>query len=137
MWASPASEMSRARNQPDCDRQPGACPLRRGRREALQAVGVWDAVEDRVIMGENVAQTFQYAESGNVDVAFVPLSLTNRRAGVVHPVPESLHGPIVQALGVVSASTHAREARAFADFVNSAPARAILEKYGYGLPAGN
>jgi molybdate transport system substrate-binding protein len=38
--------------------------------------GIWEAVQPRLVFGENVRQTLQYAETGNVDVAIVALSLS-------------------------------------------------------------
>jgi molybdate transport system substrate-binding protein len=104
--------------------------------EALQAAGVYDAVLPKLIFGENVTQTFQYAETGNVDSALVPLSLTIGKPGVFQPVPESLHQPIVQSLGVVAATRNASSARAFADFVLGPAGQATLAAYGYASPSG-
>ncbi len=54
---------------------PDHAPYGMAAREALQAAGVWEAVQPRLVLGENVRQTLQYAETGNVDVAIVALSL--------------------------------------------------------------
>ena len=113
---------------------PERAPYGVAAREAMQAAGVLAQVEDRLILGESVAQAFQYAETGNVDVALVPYSLTIGKPGQVHLVPDSLHRPIVQAIGVVSNSARAGDARAFVDFVTGPAGREILSRYGYGLP---
>ena len=42
----------------------------------MQTAGVWEAVQPKLVLGENVRQTLQYAETGNVDVAIVALSLS-------------------------------------------------------------
>ena len=107
-------------------------------REALQAAGLWDALQPKLVMAENVRQTLQYAETGNVDVALVALSLVIAGASGSQPpegrwflVPERLHRPLDQALAVIRGSAHEREARAFAAFVNGAQGRQILRKYGF------
>ena len=87
-------------------------------------------------MGDSVGQAFQYAETGNVDVAFAPLSLTIGKTGSVHPVPAALHQPIVQALGVVRNSANADAARSFVEFVTGPAGREVLQRYGYDLPGG-
>jgi molybdate transport system substrate-binding protein len=115
---------------------PERAPYGVAAQEAMRAVGVFETVEDRLILGESVAQAFQYAETGNADVALVPLSLTIGKSGEAHPVPESLHRPIMQAIGVVRASSNVEEARAFVDFVTGPVGREILSRYGYDLPQG-
>jgi molybdate transport system substrate-binding protein len=45
-------------------------------REALQTAGVWEEIQSKLVPGENVRQALQYAETGNVDAAIVPLSLS-------------------------------------------------------------
>jgi molybdate transport system substrate-binding protein len=113
---------------------PERAPYGAAAREALQAVGVWEAVQDKLVMGENVAQAFQYAETGNVEAALTPLSLTIGKPGSVSPVPETLYRPIIQSLGVVKASPQPDAALAFADFVTGPAAAPIFLKYGYRLP---
>jgi molybdate transport system substrate-binding protein len=103
-------------------------------REALQAAGVWEAVERKLVYGENVSQTLQYAESGNVDAAVVALSLSTQSRGRWVLVPAELHGPLNQALAVVKGAKHEAEARRFAAFVNSAEGRGVMRRYGFVLP---
>lgn len=105
-------------------------------REALQSAGLWDALQPRLILGENIATTFQYAETGNVDVALVALSLSIAAGeeGRWTLIPAELHAPIQQALAVVSHSPQAAAARAFAVYVNSEAGREIMRRYGFVLP---
>jgi molybdate transport system substrate-binding protein len=103
-------------------------------RQSLQAAGVWATIQPKLVLGENVRQTLQYAETGNVDVALVPLSLSLASQGRWVPVPEDLHAPLDQALGVVAASPRQAEARRFAALIASPQGRAILAKYGFTLP---
>ncbi len=103
-------------------------------REALQNAGVWDQIQSRLIFGENIRQTLQFAETGNVDVALVALSLSLRSDGRWVLVPQELHKPLDQALGVIKGTKHEQEARNFAAFINSAPGREIMRKYGFTLP---
>jgi molybdate transport system substrate-binding protein len=107
-------------------------------REALQSAGLWGVLQPRLVMGENVRQTLQYAETGNVDVALVALSLVAAGAPGQQPpagrwslVPEELHRPLDQALAVIRGCAHEQEARAFAAFVNEAQGRQILKRYGF------
>lgn len=103
-------------------------------REALQAVGVWETVQPKLVLGENVRQALLYAETGNVDVAIVALSLSVQVGGRWFLVPEELHRPIDQALAVIKGTDHEQEARYFARFINGPTGRPVMRKYGFVLP---
>ncbi len=103
-------------------------------REALQRAGIWQTVQPRVIFGENVRQTLQYAQTGNADVAIVALSLSVQSDGRWVLVPQELHKPLDQELGVIQGSKQEQSAREFASFINSDPGREIMRKYGLALP---
>lgn len=103
-------------------------------REALQSSGLWDELQPKLIFGENIAQTLQYAESGNVDVALVALSLSIQSKGKWVLLPEELHNQIVQALAVITGTPHEAEARAFALFINGEIGHPIMRRYGFVLP---
>lgn len=105
-------------------------------REALESARLWDSLEPKLILGENVAQTLQYAETGNVDVAIVALSLSIAAGdeGRYVLVPAELHNPLDQALAVVGSTEHEAEARQFAAFVNSEAGREVMRRYGFILP---
>lgn len=103
-------------------------------REALQTAGVWEVVAQKLVYGENVSQTLQYAESGNVDAAVVALSLSTQSEGRWVLVPAEMHKPLNQALAVIKGTKHEPLARRFAAFVNSAEGRGVMRKYGFVLP---
>jgi molybdate transport system substrate-binding protein len=100
-------------------------------RQALQTAGVWDTVQSKLVPGENVRQALQYAETKNVDAAIIPLSLSIVSQGSWTLIPEYLHTPIDQALGVVADSSRQAQARDFADFIAGPQGQAILQKYGF------
>jgi molybdate transport system substrate-binding protein len=113
---------------------PEHAPYGAAAREALQTAGAWEAVAPKLVYGENISQTLQYAESGNVDAAVVALSLSTQSKGRWVLVPAELHKPLNQALAVVEGAKHEQEARRFAAFVNSAEGRGVMRRYGFVLP---
>jgi molybdate transport system substrate-binding protein len=113
---------------------PAHAPYGIAAREALEAVGVWEQIQPKLVLGENVRQTLQYAETGNVDVAIVALSLAVVADGQWQLLPEELHNPLDQMLAVVEGTPHETEARDFAEFINSAKGRPIMQQYGFVLP---
>ena len=117
---------------------PDHAPYGVAARQAMQTAGIWEAVQSKLVLGENVRQTLQYAETGNVDVAIVALSLSVPAAGGTSGrwtlIPQDLHPPIDQALAVIKGTKHEAAARAFATFVNGPQGRQIMRKYGLVLP---
>ena len=103
-------------------------------RQALQTAGVWEAVQPRLVLGENVRQALQFAETGNVDAALLPLSLSVTSDGHWVYIPDDLHRPIDQALGVVADSPHQAEAQDFAAFITGAQGQTILGEHGFMPP---
>lgn len=113
---------------------PARAPYGVAAREALQNTGLWNALEAKIILADNIQQTQQYADTGSVDVAITALSLASGSKGKWSLIPSNLHKPIEQALGIVKASANERAARGFAAFVMSAESQAILKQYGYESP---
>lgn len=103
-------------------------------REALQSAGIWDTIKSKLVYGENVRQTLQYAETGNVDVSIIALSLSVQSSGHWTLIPQDLHKPLNQALAVIKSTRHEQDARRFAVFINAAQGRAVMRKYGFVLP---
>lgn len=114
--------------------KPDVAPYGRATVEALRALKLWAQVEPKVIYGQNVSQTKQYAATGNAEVAFLPLALVKPNEGRSIEVDERLHQPIVQAMAVVKDSRQQEAARRFVDFVLSEKGQALLERFGYRRP---
>ena len=89
---------------------PGHAPYGVAARQAMQTAGIWEAVQPKLVLGDNVRQTLQYAETGNVDVAIVALSLSVPAAGSTSGrwtlIPQELYPPIDQALAVIKDTKH-------------------------------
>jgi molybdate transport system substrate-binding protein len=113
---------------------PEHAPYGLAAREALQSLKLWDAVRAKLVIGENVRQALQYAETGNADVAITALSLSVQSRGLWTLIPDDLHKPLEQALAVIKTTRHEKEARRFAAFINSPQGRAVMKKYGFLLP---
>lgn len=113
---------------------PDHAPYGLAAQQALQSAGVWGTVKPKLVYGDNIRQTLQYAETGNVDVALVALSLSQQSHGRWTLVPEQLHQPIDQALAVMKTTRNEAAARSFASFVSGPKGREILQRYGFGFP---
>ena len=115
-------------------------PYGRAAVAALRGAGVYGTVRQKIVLGENVSQTAQLADSGNADVAILAMSLARgsalQRSGVYSEIPPSSHPPIEQAAIVVRGAANADAARRFLAFLRSEPARALLRQAGFVPPDG-
>jgi len=115
---------------------PEHAPYGQAAKEALEQAGIWEAVEPRLVFGENVAQTLTLADTGNAEVAIVALSLSVQGTGSWTLIPAELHPthPLIQMAAVIKGTPHEDTARQFIAFVNSPDGHAIMKKYGFILP---
>jgi len=117
---------------------PKHAPYGKRAEEALRAAGVWDKVQDRLVLGENIAQTAQFVQSGNADVGIIALALALNHElasrGGYALIDAKLHQPLEQGYIVTKRAAGNRLARQFADYMASAEARRVMVKYGFMLP---
>lgn len=111
---------------------PAHAPYGVAARQALESRGLWAKVEKKVVYAENVRQAWEYARSGNADVALTSWTLVYDQGGVL--VPAEWHQPIRQVGGVVKGSGQLDLARRFLAFLGSAEGKAVLRKYGLFPP---
>jgi molybdate transport system substrate-binding protein len=118
---------------------PEHAPYGRAAEEALRHAGVYDAVKDRLVLGENISQAAEFVESGNADAGIVALSLVVSPAmkdkGRAWNIPENLYAAIQQGVVVVRASKNPQGANQFLDYIKLPSTAALLERYGFVLPA--
>ena len=110
---------------------PAYAPFGKAAREALEGAGMWAALEDKVIYGNNVSQTLHMAEIGSADAAIVALSLVLESDGDWILIPETGHEPIRQVMAVLRGSENEDAARAFIEFVKSETGQEILRSFGF------
>jgi molybdate transport system substrate-binding protein len=114
---------------------PEHAPYGLAAQQALQAAGLWTAIEPKLVLGENIAQTFQFVQTGNADAGIVALSIVLGVPGTAYTlIDDSLHAPIAQAAAVLTSSKQPETAQAFLAFVNGEPGRPIMKRYGFVLP---
>jgi molybdate transport system substrate-binding protein len=118
---------------------PEHAPYGRAAVAALKTAGVYDAVESKFVLGENIAQAAQFVESGNADIGVVALSLalasTLADQGRYAVVPIESYPRLEQGAVVLKAAVDPEAARAFLDFVLGPEGRTVLDRYGFLLPA--
>lgn len=115
---------------------PDVAPYGRAAKEALTSAGLWERLQDKLVRGENVAQTAQFVRSGNAQIGLVGTS--HVEAGQpAWPVPHEMHAPIEQG-GIVTAHGKGHPlARQYLAFLHSETARRVLRPYGFRFPAAS
>lgn len=105
-------------------------------REALQHAGLWEGLQGKLVLGENISQTAQFATSGSTQGGIIALSLARApavsRLGAFQLIPESWHQPLRQRMVLLKGAPP--EANAFYTYISTPAAREIMERHGFAMP---
>lgn len=116
---------------------PQTAPYGAAARNVLEGMQRWDALQPRLVIGENIGQAFQFVHSGNAELGFVALAQV-RALNIAQAhywlVPAEQHTSLEQDAALLRGSHAPDAARAFLAFLKSGPAREIIERDGYGVP---
>ncbi len=118
---------------------PKLAPYGAAAQATLDKLGLDEATRQRIekstVLGENIAQTYQFAASGNAELGFVALSQVMHqgqlREGSAWQVPEGMHAPIRQDAVLLKAGQSNPAASALLDYLKGEKARAVITAYGY------
>jgi len=114
---------------------PKIAPYGVAAREVLISINLWEDLQSKLVRGENIAQTFQFVNSGNAKLGFISYSqLRNPNyplVGSFWEVPQLLYKPIEQQVVLLKKSSLAKD---FLLFIRSDESLNIISKYGYDLP---
>ena len=115
--------------------EPNSVPAGIYGREALTHLGVWDAVQPKLIPSTDVRSTLAYVESGEVDVGVVYQTDArfSKKVRIIYQFPDSSHSPIVYPAAVLRDTGSKILAQAFLDYLQTAEVTAIFEKYGFSV----
>ncbi len=115
---------------------PRLAPYGVAARETLEAMGLWESMQPRIVLGENIGQAFAMVETRNAELGLVALSaaLAYPSAAAYVPVPVQFHGPIRQDAILLTQGGGNPAAQAFMTFLRSSEARDIVSRSGYELP---
>ena len=115
--------------------EPNSVPAGIYGREALTHLGVWNAVQPKLIPSADVRSTLAYVESGEVDLGIVYQTdaAMSKKVRIIYPFPDSSHTPIVYPAAVLRNTGHKVLAQAFLEYLQTAEVAAIFEKYGFSV----
>jgi len=113
---------------------PKGAPYGAAAIETLKALKIYDTLEPKIVQGASIAQAFQFVDTGNAQLGFVALSqLAKVTDGTRWLAPQALYTPIRQDAVLLKTGADDPTSKAFVAFLKGPGARAIIEKYGYGL----
>jgi molybdate transport system substrate-binding protein len=115
---------------------PAHAPYGKRAEESLHYYNLYDKIKDKLVIGENIAQTAQYAQSGAAEVGIIALSIamspTMKQAGGKYwLIPEAAHQPLRQGYVLLPHARDNAAAAQFAAFFNSPAVAAILKGFGF------
>jgi molybdate transport system substrate-binding protein len=117
---------------------PKVAPYGRAAEAALQHFELKDAINDKLVLGENIAHTAQFVESGAADAGIIALSLALSPAmqekGKYWPVPLDAHPALTQGGVILSWTKHRPACEQLRSFLVEESGRTILKRYGFLLP---
>ncbi|MBX9850066.1 MAG: molybdate ABC transporter substrate-binding protein [Rhodocyclaceae bacterium] len=117
---------------------PKLAPYGLAAKETLEDQGLWTVVQGKLVTGESITQTYQFAATGNADLAFIALSQITKDGKVSEGswwiVPAHMYNPIKQAAVQLTAAKDKDAAKAFLTYLKSEKAVAIIRNFGYELP---
>ncbi len=108
-------------------------------RAALRTLGVWDAVQGRVVNGDNVRTVLGWVAAGEASagVVYATDARAEPRVKVAFPFAAGTHPPIVYPMAVLKDAVHAREAASFLEACRSPEGRAVFQSGGFtAAPSG-
>jgi len=106
-------------------------------KEALEHAGLWQAIEPRLVVGENISQAAQFAMSGSTQAGIIAYSLALApqigSKGDFALIPEAWHKPLAQRMVLMKNAPE--PAQVFYRYLGTPGAQAIMRKYGFEMPA--
>lgn len=112
---------------------PDHAPYGQAAKRALEAAGIWAAIDHKIVRGENIAQTLQFVQSGNAEIGIVALSLLKQPAFAgtrYYEIPQHYYAPIKQYAVVTKRGENEPLAREFVTFLLTPEAQAVLARFG-------
>lgn len=119
---------------------PEHAPYGRAAVAALQKAGLYEQIKSKLVLGENISQAAQFAQSGSAQIGIIALSLTHSPSmagGEQWEIPSEYYPPILQDAVVIGSSQNKAAAQAFLNFVKSGQSRDVLAKYGFTAPSSD
>jgi molybdate transport system substrate-binding protein len=114
---------------------PASVPVGRYTRSALEAAGLWSAIEPKMIGAQNVRQALDYVARAEVDAGFVyatDAALMPNKVKVALTVPTAT--PVLYPVAPIVGTPNRELARQFVGYLTAPAAQSVLARHGFGKP---
>jgi len=112
---------------------PKLAPYGKAAREIIEKRGLWQTLQNKLVRGENIGQTFHFVKTGNAELGFVAWSQILRpgklTTGSWWVPPQALYSPIEQQAVSLNDNEQTRD---FLAFIRGDEGRTIIKSFGYG-----
>lgn len=146
LWAPVASKLDLQKGlkillQPDVHKisiaNPAHAPYGKAAVAALQHENLYEQIEAKLVLGENISQTAQFVQSGNADVGIIALSLAlaplAQGKGKYFEISAADYPAIQQGVVLLKSSSHKSLALKFLEFLKTPESRASLAQFGFSF----
>ena len=117
---------------------PKHAPYGRAAVAAMEHYKVYEALKNKLVMGENISQTAQFVQTGGADIGIIALSLAiapvMKETGTFWEVPLEAYPKLEQGAIILKAAKDMKAARSFLDFIKGPEGAAVFRHYGFSLP---
>lgn len=113
---------------------PDHAPYGLAAKQALEAAGVWESIERKLVYGRNISDTLTYLETENVEAAIIALSLVREDQVNFTLIDNQLHAPLEQMIAVINRTNYEEQAQDFIDFIRGPIGKPIMESFGFVVP---
>ena len=115
---------------------PKFAPFGIAAQQALEHLDLWDTIQPRLVLGANIAQSFQFVSTGNAGSGLVALSqvLSKETPKKYWEIPADWHQPILQQAILLQSGRNNKAALDFLDFLKQQQAKSSIKNQGYYNP---
>jgi molybdate transport system substrate-binding protein len=115
--------------------EPRSVPAGQYATEVLKNLGILEQVQSKFVLGNNVKSVLTAVETGDVDagIVYITDAKDSDKVTIAATADQNLHAPIVYPIAVLKASKSLDEAKKYVEFLQSDSAKAVFEKYGFGI----
>lgn len=115
---------------------PKTAPYGQAAEQVMQQLGVLDNIRPKLVKGDSISQTFQFAATGNADAGFIALAQIKAwkgKRGTLWEIPSNYYAAIDQAAVLLKKGESNPAATDFLAFLKSDDVRKVIEEFGYGV----
>ena len=116
---------------------PDIAPYGLAAKQVIDKLGLWQRLRSRIVMGENIAQTFQFVSTKNAEAGFVAESMLRMAEQTEYVctwhVPAELYSPIKQKMLLLKKTEQQKPVRQFLRYMKSVEAKEIIKSAGYDV----